>query len=63
MVTNSRLGLRPNEAARALGVGRDRIFDLIASGELKSAKVGRSRIIPMRELEAFLERKVAEQEA
>jgi excisionase family DNA binding protein len=29
---------RPNEAAKVLGIGRTRLFDLIRTGELRSIK-------------------------
>ncbi len=47
--------LRPEEAAEALPVGRDRIYELMGSGFLRSVKLGRSRRIPVAELEAFVE--------
>lgn len=50
-----RLLLRPEEAAEALAVGRDRIFELIGSARLRSVKLGKSRRIPAAELEAFVE--------
>ena len=50
-----KLLLRPEEAAEALAVGRDRIYELIGSGRLRSVKLGRSRRIPAAELEAFVE--------
>ena len=50
-----KLLLRPEEAAEALAVGRDRIYELIGSGRLRSVKLGRSRRIPATELEAFVE--------
>ncbi len=47
--------LRPEEAAEVLAVGRDRIYELIGSGLLRSVKLGRSRRIRAAELEAFVE--------
>ena len=41
-----KLLLRPEETAEALAVGRDRIYELIGSGRLRSVKLGRSRRIP-----------------
>ncbi len=38
--------LRPEEAARLLGVGRTTVFELIASGALSSVRIGRLRRVP-----------------
>jgi excisionase family DNA binding protein len=45
-VEGGRLLLRPEEVARALGVGRTTVFELIRAGELRSVKIGKSRRIP-----------------
>lgn len=34
------------EAAEALGIGRTLVYDLIASGRLRTVKVGRRRLVP-----------------
>jgi excisionase family DNA binding protein len=38
--------LRVEEAAKALGIGRSLVYDLIRSGRLRSFKVGSRRLIP-----------------
>lgn len=38
--------LRIEEAARALGISRSLVYDLIRSGQLRSFKVGSRRLIP-----------------
>ena len=45
-VIEGRLLLRPEEVAKALCVGRTRVFELIRTGELRSVKIGKSRRIP-----------------
>lgn len=58
--TDARLGYRPAEAARALGVGRTTIYALVASGELKLIHLGpRTSIIPADNLRALIARRVA----
>lgn len=37
-------------------LGRSKVYELLASGELGSVKVGRRRLIPARSLEEFVER-------
>jgi excisionase family DNA binding protein len=45
-VIEGRLLLRPEEVAKALCVGRTRVFELIRTGDLRSVKIGKSRRIP-----------------
>lgn len=44
------------DAARALGVGRTTVFKLIASGELRSVRLGRRRLVPTEALRELVER-------
>jgi excisionase family DNA binding protein len=44
------------EAARRLGLSARTVASLISKRELPSRKVGRRRIIPVSELEAFIKR-------
>lgn len=50
-----RLALRPDEAAAAIGVGRTTFYDQIMP-HLRVVYVGRARLIPVKELERWLER-------
>ena len=43
-----------DEACAALSIGRSRLYELIASGELPSIKLGRRRLISHASLEAFI---------
>lgn len=47
------------EAAKLLGVGINNAYELTASGRLRSVKIGRRVVVPVRELDAFLEREMA----
>ena len=58
---NSRLLLRPEEGADALGLSRARIFELMAEGRIKSIKIGRSRRIPLAELERWVTEELEKQ--
>lgn len=49
-----RLAYSPDEAAAALGVTRQHIYALMARGQLRSVKLGRSRRIPADALEALV---------
>lgn len=42
------------EAARLLGVGRSTAYELLASGELESVHIGRSRRIPVAAVESYV---------
>lgn len=50
-----RLALTPNEAAAAVGIGRTTFYEQVMP-ELRVIRLGRKRLIPMRELEAWAER-------
>lgn len=43
------------EAARRLGLGRSTVYELIGRGELESIVIGRSRRVPVKALEDFVE--------
>ena len=43
-----------DEAARCLGIGRHKVFDLIREGELRSIKVGGSRRISAKALSDYV---------
>jgi excisionase family DNA binding protein len=56
---SDRLAYTINEAAAASRLGRTTIYDLIKRRELPLVKVGARSLIRRRDLEAFLERKLA----
>ena len=45
----------PEEAARALRIGRSKVYDLIRSGALVSVKIGGSRRIPVEALRRYVQ--------
>lgn len=53
------LALSPDLAARRMGVSTRSIYNLIASGDLKSFKVGKRRLITDATLVEFVRQKVA----
>lgn len=48
-------------AMERLSVGRTRIYELIESGELRSVKVGRRRLIPEAAIVEYIDRLIATQ--
>lgn len=49
--------LRPRQAAQALGVGNTRLYELIATGELETVRLGpRATGIKLSSIEAFIDR-------
>ena len=67
---NQPLLLSVSEAAELLGIHRATVYDLLATGQLRSTTLGRRRLIPRTALEAFVsaldhraEREAAEQRA
>lgn len=55
-----KLLLRPTEAAEAIGIGRSKIYELLASGDLPSIRIGSSIRVPLDQLRAWIERKSAD---
>jgi excisionase family DNA binding protein len=54
----ARLALSPDEASEALGVSRD-YFDKHVAHELRIVRRGRRKLVPVRELERWLDREAA----
>lgn len=48
-----------DEAAAALGLGRSRLYAEIASGRLRSLRVGRRRLVPAAAVAAFIAERAA----
>lgn len=49
------------DAANALGLSRTAMAEFIASGEIKSVKLGKRRLVPVDAIREFAEQKLAEQ--
>lgn len=49
--------LRPEEAARILGIGRSKLFELLAAGDLPVVRLGRVTRIPAPALERWVEQR------
>jgi excisionase family DNA binding protein len=54
------LARSPDSAAVRLGTNTRAVYTLIAAGELKTFKLGKRRLIPDSELQALVQRKLAE---
>lgn len=52
----------PDDAARRLGVGRTKVFELMNSGELRRIKLGRRTLVPDADLVALIERRAERDE-
>ncbi|MEM7754874.1 MAG: helix-turn-helix domain-containing protein [Planctomycetota bacterium] len=48
------IGLRPRDAARALGISERKLWSLTNAGEIPHVRLGRAVVYPVRELEAWL---------
>ncbi len=46
--------LRADEAARVLGIGRSKVFEMLRAGELPVVRMGRSVRIPRQALSAWI---------
>ena len=49
-----KLLLTPAEAALSLGIGRSKLYELLAAGTIGSIRIGNCRRIPIPALEAFV---------
>ena len=54
-----RILYRPAEAAEAIGVSRSRIYELIASGEIPSVRIGNVTRVPVDKLHDWVEQRTA----
>jgi excisionase family DNA binding protein len=50
------IAVRIPEAIRLIGIGRSKLYELIASGEVEVVKIGRCTLIPTASLHALIER-------
>jgi excisionase family DNA binding protein len=55
--------LTVNEAAARLAVGRTTLYELIASHELRTIKIGRARRVPESAVEEWIVRRLRDQAA
>jgi excisionase family DNA binding protein len=46
------------QSATIAGIGRDAMYELVRTGRIRSVAVGRKRLIPRSELEAWIEREL-----
>lgn len=44
------------DAARMLGVGRTKLYDMLAKGELLSMRIGTRRLVKVESIKALIER-------
>ena len=49
-----RLLLKPSEVTQVLGIGRSLVYELIASGDMPSIRIGRCIRIPSEALEKWI---------
>lgn len=58
--TSDPLAHSPESAAKRIGTNTRAVYSLIASGELRSFKLGKRRLIPDAECQRLVQRKMAE---
>ncbi|WP_025128578.1 helix-turn-helix domain-containing protein [Pseudomonas sp. PH1b] len=54
------LSVGVDESARLIGVARSMMYEILARGDLQSFKIGRRRLILVKDLEAFIDRQAKE---
>jgi excisionase family DNA binding protein len=60
-MAEEQLAYRPEQILQRFPIGRTALYELIASGELPSFKIGRARFVTRQDLLDFMDRSVAEQ--
>lgn len=55
--------LKPTEAAEALSLGRTRVYEMLATGELPSIRIGRSIRLPVAALQRWISERQSSLEA
>lgn len=58
--SNRPVAVSPAEAARMLGLGKTKLYELIAANQLTSIKIGTRRLIRVSAIEELLDRMAAE---
>ena len=53
------LSVTADEAAEMTRIGRNAILDFIASGKIHTLKIGKKNVIPVKELQRFLDENIA----
>ena len=53
------LCVRVNVAARMMGIGRTKLYELIGKGEVEAIKVGKATLVTTASLNAMIERRRA----
>lgn len=48
--------VKVKEAARLLGIGRSKTYELIRGGDLEAVAIGRSRLVPVDAIDDFVAR-------
>jgi excisionase family DNA binding protein len=54
VTTVDALAFNPDRAAEMIGLGRTKTYEVIRTGELRSIKVGRRRLVPLSAITEFL---------
>lgn len=51
--------LTPEDVMEYLDIGKNAVYSLLSSGDLKAFKIGRKWKIPRKELDAYIDRQVS----
>ena len=57
-----RLLLRPNEACEVLGIGKTKLYELMAAGELPVVRIGRSPRFPVKALRKWVDDQIRKED-
>jgi len=58
-----KLLLRPTEAAEVIGLGRSKMYELLAKGIVPSIRIGKSVRVPVDDLRAWIKKQTSNADA
>ena len=53
-LTQYQSAVRPDQVAQILGISRAKVYELLAAGSLPSFKIGRVRLVLLRDIDRYL---------
>lgn len=62
-IEDDRLAVKPEDAARMVGLSRSKFFEALAKNDIPSFRYGRARLVPVDGLKAWIARQLEDSAA